>query len=155
MSDGFSEDLSFGSAKIEPVPGEAEDDPVESSQLMKEEAEKEASTDVDAPEESCKKPWLEVTILGQDDKPVGSIPYKVDLPSLQTAGTLDGDGFVHVDKVEEAAGEVTVRLLEETDSSGTSSYSLEIVSKESQPEEEREESLDPSTDVHYPPFEPY
>lgn len=152
MSDGY--DLTFGTPAIVPQPGEADDDPVTSSEQMSAAAEEESSEDVDAPEESCKKPWLEVTFLGEDDDPVASAAVKVDLPSLQQEATLDGNGFIHLDDVEETPKEITVRVMREMDAQGNKTMSLEVVSKESEPTQELEEAVDKDVDVVDPPFDP-
>ncbi len=146
--------LELGTPKVTPVPGEADDDPVEALAAMEEEAQQEPTTPVDAPAEACPKPWLELTLLADDGKPLAGAAYKVDLPSFQGEGTLDDRGFVHLDDVKAMASEISVRILRDDTDPENPVYRVEIVPKESPTTMELEPAIDHELDFFDIPFDP-
>jgi hypothetical protein len=154
MSNGGSIDLTFGSSAGVVEAGDGVDDPLAASEEMEVLAEEEESTDVDEPGESCQKPWLAVTVIGDENEPLAGAAYKVDLPSLKAEGTLDSQGFVHLDDVKESSDQITVKVLKEMADDGTETYSVEIVPKESETAEEEDLAFEADTDIYEPPWEP-
>ena len=49
-------------------------------------------------DDNTKTTWIEIELVGEDDKPIPGEPYEIELPDGSVAsGTLDGDGFARVD----------------------------------------------------------
>ena len=52
-------------------------------------------------EEETKKSWIEVELVGEDDKPIPGEKYEITLPDDTVAtGTLDDKGFARIDGIE-------------------------------------------------------
>jgi hypothetical protein len=65
-----------------------------------------------APEPERKKPaqltWIEIVLVGEDDKPIPGERYRIELPDGSTReGRLDGRGLARVDGVDPGTCEVT------------------------------------------------
>lgn len=59
-------------------------------------------------EEADKKSWIEIELVDEDDEPVPGEKYKVTLPDDSVAeGTLDNNGFVHIDGIEPGTCKIT------------------------------------------------
>jgi type VI secretion system secreted protein VgrG len=69
-----------------------------------------------APENQDKKHWIEIQLFDQDNKPVPGEPYKITLPDGSTIadGTLDNNGFAHVDNIDPGTCQVTFPNLDKT-----------------------------------------
>lgn len=52
-------------------------------------------------EEATKKSWIEVELVGEDDKPIPGEKYEIKLPDDTVAtGTLDDKGFARIEGIE-------------------------------------------------------
>lgn len=52
------------------------------------------------PAESPETTWIEVCLIGEDDKPVAGERYQIELPDGSvTGGSLDGDGLARVEGI--------------------------------------------------------
>lgn len=52
--------------------------------------------------------WIEVELVGEDDKPIPGEKYEIELPDGSVAsGTLDADGFARVDGIDPGNCKVT------------------------------------------------
>jgi hypothetical protein len=147
--------LDLGAPQASPVPEDPEDDRGSSLAAMEAQAQQEASAPVDSPVESCPKPWLELTLLDHEDRPLAQASYKVELPDVQKEGTLDETGFVHLDGVKAEMDQITVKVLRDDSDPEAPVYSVHVVPRESEPTEERGEDLDPELDLPPVPWEPY
>ena len=55
-----------------------------------------------------KKTWIEIRLVGENDKPVPDVAYRIWLPDGQTRnGKLDGDGSARVDDIDPGTCMVT------------------------------------------------
>jgi len=60
------------------------------------------------------KHWLEIELVGDDDKPVASAKYKVTLPDgAEQEGTLDQNGWARIEAVAKGTCKVTFPELDE------------------------------------------
>jgi uncharacterized protein (DUF2345 family) len=60
-----------------------------------------AETEDEKLDEKEKTSWIEIELVGEDDKPIPSEKYEITLPDGTVAsGTLDGKGFARVDGFE-------------------------------------------------------
>ena len=58
--------------------------------------------------EEQKKSWIEIELVGEDDKPIPGEKYRITLPDDSVAnGTLDQNGFARVDGIEPGTCKVT------------------------------------------------
>jgi hypothetical protein len=153
LSDEISLDL--GTPEASPVPGTPDDDRSSSLAAMEARAQQETTAPVDSPSTGCQKPWLELTLLDPEDKPLAGAPYKVELPDVQKEGKLDDKGFVHIDGVKAEMDAITVKVLRDDSDPEKPVYNVHVVPKESEPSEEREEAMDPELDIPEAPWEPY
>jgi hypothetical protein len=65
-------------------------------------------------EDEEKKSWIEIEMVGEDDKPVGGVAYRVTLPDDTVAeGTLDERGFARIDGIEPGNCNVTFPRLDQ------------------------------------------
>ncbi len=147
--------LDFGEPAFEAEDGAPVDEPKEAMEAMAEEAEEEEETEVDEPTSSCPKPWFELTALDPDNEPLKNVPYKIDLPEVKQEGTLDGQGFLRLEDVKIEPGTYVVKVLAEEDSSGNTTYRVEVVATEPLKEVDLEPSLDTALDTIVPPWDPY
>lgn len=52
--------------------------------------------------------WIEIELVGEDNKPIPGVPYRITLPDRSVAeGTLDHNGFARVEGFETGNCEVT------------------------------------------------
>ena len=52
-------------------------------------------------EKKQKKSWVEIKLLDEENRPVGSEKYRITLPDESVVnGTLDGNGFARVNNIE-------------------------------------------------------
>jgi len=67
------------------------------------------SSDDSTTEENAKKiSWIEIELVGEDDKPISGEKYRITLPDDRVAeGTLDARGFARVSGFEEGTCKVT------------------------------------------------
>ena len=55
-----------------------------------------------------KKTWIEIRMVGEDNKPVPNVAYRILLPSGEKReGQLDGDGLARVDNIDPGTCVVT------------------------------------------------
>ena len=65
-------------------------------------------------EKETKKSWIEIELVGEDDKPIPGIRYRVTLPDETVAeGSLDEKGFARVESFEPGPCKVTFPDLDE------------------------------------------
>ena len=56
----------------------------------------------------AKTGWIEIELVGEDDRPIPGEPYRIELPDGSVAGgTLDHNGFAHVDGFDPGTCNVT------------------------------------------------
>lgn len=62
----------------------------------------------DDPEEARKLVWIEIELVGEDDKPIPGERYRVTAPDGRVAeGSLNGDGFARVNNLEPGTCKIT------------------------------------------------
>jgi len=67
-----------------------------------------APQDEEEAEEEGKKSWIEIELVGEDDKPIPGEKYKITLPDDTIAeGTLDEKGFERIDGIESGTCQIT------------------------------------------------
>jgi len=63
-------------------------------------------------EKKKKKSWIEIELVGEDDKPIPGKRYRITLPDGSEAkGTLDQNGFARVEGFEKGSGKCKVCFL--------------------------------------------
>lgn len=62
-----------------------------------------------AEEKEKKKSWIEIEMVGEDDKPIPGEPYRITLPDGETVaeGTLDEKGFARLEGIEPGSCKIT------------------------------------------------
>ncbi len=61
-----------------------------------------------------KKSWIEIEMVGEDDKPIPGEAYRIELPDATVAeGTLDDKGFARVDGIESGTCKITFPNLDQ------------------------------------------
>lgn len=100
-------------AVVPPVILAPDDDAVESYAAMDEVAVALASsTELGDPILPCQQPCIEVTVMDEDNLPLADMPYRLMLEgSLLAEGTLDGMGFVAIEKQELPAGDWRIEIV--------------------------------------------
>jgi hypothetical protein len=63
----------------------------------------------ETPEEEAKKTaWIEIELIGEDDKPIPGETYRVTMADgTVDEGTLDGKGFVRIEGIEPGSCKIT------------------------------------------------
>ena len=66
-------------------------------------------------EKEKKKSWIEIEMVGEDDKPIVGEAYRITLPDGETVaeGTLDDKGFARVDGIEPGTCKITFPSLDQ------------------------------------------
>lgn len=119
----------FGGTRIKMTPPPS-DDPVQSLQAMDQAvANTPPEDECGPPILPCKKPWLELTLFDRDESPVPNAPYTLSLPSGESrSGTLDENGFIHIDNIDADASKLTAEVKVHLDDNGdVSSYEVKVV----------------------------
>jgi hypothetical protein len=94
----------YGSTKSKPFKPPTE----ESAQDNKSENGNAAGASNEPKEEEKKQVWIEIELVGEDDKPLAGEKYRVTLPdNTVDEGTLDQNGWARVEGFEEGACKIT------------------------------------------------
>jgi hypothetical protein len=65
-------------------------------------------------EKAQKKSWIEIELVGEDDKPIPGETYRITLPDGTVAeGTLDDKGFARVDGIDPGTCQITFPNLDQ------------------------------------------
>jgi hypothetical protein len=93
----------YGSTKAKPFKSPAEDSNAAASDSEREQAEDEK-----------KSSWIEIEMIGEDDKPIAGEKYQITLPDgTVDEGTLDQNGWARVDGFEEGSCKITFPKLDQ------------------------------------------
>lgn len=91
----------------------------------------------------CQNPYLELTLTDDDGNPLANAKYKLTAPGGENrTGTLDENGFVHLDGIDIAADTCSLRLQiqeDENDPEADPTYEVQVVPKETEPEPAEDE----------------
>jgi hypothetical protein len=64
--------------------------------------------DVGTAVQSCRLVWIEIELVDEEDQPVPGEEYRIELPGGKTvSGSLDFEGFAHIDGIERGNCKIT------------------------------------------------
>jgi hypothetical protein len=124
----------------------APDDPAEALAAMDEEIESATSTlEVGSPILPCQRPWLELVLFDEEQRPVEGAPYTLSLPDgTRRQGTLGPGGRLYEEDVDADAEKLMVVVEVEENEDGTvKAFHVQVVPREEEPEEEVSEGEPP------------
>jgi len=137
-----------------------EEDPASAFSAMEEEIVSGSRSDsFSDPVLPCLKPSVELTLLGDDDKPAANAKYTLNVPGGGShSGVLDENGFVHIDDLDIPADQVMLEVEvfdNEEDPESIPEFTIQLVPKATGPETEEisEEAEPPEEDYFHPTFD--